>query len=226
MPYLRTFITFEGGEGAGKSTQARLLATWLGECGFEVVLTREPGGSEGAERIRSLILTSASSSEADGGYDGLTEALLHGAARRDHCLKVILPALQRGAFVISDRFSDSTIAYQGYGQGVPLDSLTDLHNLSVPDGATPALTFLLDIAPEDGLARARTRTWEQSGPDTGDQTDRYERERLDFHHRVASGFDTLARDNPGRITRIDAQLGLQAAQTAIRDVVRHRYGLR
>lgn len=220
MPDFRTFITFEGGEGAGKSTQARLLAQWLQDRGQEVVLTREPGGSPGAERIRSVILTSGTNAEADDGFDGLTDALLHSAARRDHCLKVILPALQRGAFVISDRFSDSTLAYQGYGQGVPMDHLTRLQELSVPKDVAPSLTFLLEIAPEDGLARARMR----SGIDP-DQRDRYESEILGFHQRVAKGFDTLARNFPNRISRIDAGQDLEATQATIRDVVRVRFGL-
>lgn len=218
MTDLLKFITFEGGEGAGKSTQAHLLADWLRNAGHDVVLTREPGGSPGAERIRTLILTADPQPEHR--FDGLTEALLHAAARRDHCLKVIMPALDRGAFVISDRFSDSTIAYQGFGIGVPLDTLARLHDLAVPRSIGPSTTFLLELSPEDGLARARQRT-----STDGATVDRYEAELLDFHQRIAAGFTAIAEDEPDRVQRIDAGAGIAEAEESIRGVIRSRYQL-
>ncbi len=216
MTDLLKFITFEGGEGAGKSTQARLLADWLRGAGHEVVLTREPGGSPGAERIRTLILTADPQPEQR--FDGLTEALLHAAARRDHCLKVVMPALDRGAFVISDRFSDSTIAYQGFGLGVPLETLTRLHDLAVPRCIRPSTTFLLELSPEDGLARARHRT-STSGP----AIDRYEAEELEFHQRIGVGFNAIAEAEPNRVQRIDAGRCVDEAEESIRSIIRFRY---
>lgn len=122
------FITFEGGEGGGKSTQLRLLAEALRGVGREVVTTREPGGSKGAEDIRALLVTGVPDR-----WDGITEALLHTAARRDHLIKTVWPALDRGAWVICDRFADSTMAYQGYGHGLPLEMLDALYRTAIGD---------------------------------------------------------------------------------------------
>jgi dTMP kinase len=242
-PVIPKFITFEGGEGAGKSTQARLLADWLRSAGADVVLTREPGGSPGAERIRALLLAGRSSVQEAGlvpgrdleakaeeeGFDALTEAMLHYAARRDHCVKVIEPALSRGAFVISDRFSDSTIAYQGYGLGASLDALARLHDLAVPPAVRPGLTILLGIPAAEGLDRARKRSNAMSLPESGAgeavAPDRYEGEGLAVHERISAGFDAIASAEPDRVLRVDGRLDLTQACNAIRDIVRARFSL-
>ncbi|NIQ96157.1 MAG: dTMP kinase, partial [Desulfuromonadales bacterium] len=133
------FITLEGGEGGGKSTQARLLAEFLELRGEEVVLTREPGGSPGAEQIRSLLVDGETHR-----WDATTEALLHFAARRDHLVKTVIPALDRGAWVVCDRFADSTMAYQGYGHGLPKEALAVLYDFAVGT-IKPDLTLVLDL---------------------------------------------------------------------------------
>ena len=146
------FISIEGGEGAGKSTQVGLLVAALDRAGIPVRATREPGGSPGAEAIRRLLL------EGEGErWDAISEALLLVAARRDHVARLIAPALAQGVWVVSDRFADSTMAYQGYGKGVAFDDLATLHHLALGDFA-PDLTVILDLPVETGLARAAARS--------------------------------------------------------------------
>lgn len=198
------FITLEGGEGGGKSTQARRLADALKKSDIDVVLTREPGGSPGAEQIRALLV--------DGEvhrWDALTEALLHFAARRDHLLRTVLPALERGAWVISDRFVDSTIAYQGYGHGLDLAIIDALTRMTV-GSAWPDLTLILDLPVEAGLARAGSR---------GAGEDRYERMETPFHQRIRDGFLEIARKEPGRCAVIDAGQDEQSVHIAILQAV-------
>jgi len=182
-------ITFEGGEGAGKSTQVALLAEALRARGVTVVTTREPGGSDGAEAIRALLVSGET-----GRWDGITEALLHFAARRDHLLRTVWPALQRGDWVISDRFADSTLAYQGYGHGLSAETIAILYRVAVGHFA-PDLTLILDLPVEDGLSRAGTR---------GGSEDRYERMGLGFHQRLRQGFLEIAAADPTRCAVIDA----------------------
>ena len=144
MPLARgRFITLEGGEGAGKSTQTRRLQERLQSAGHEVVVTREPGGSEGAEEVRNLLVSGSVDR-----WDAVSEAMLHFVARRDHLLRLIEPALAKGIWVISDRFTDSTIAYQGYGQGGDLTVLDAVRRIAIGD-FDPDMTLLLDLAPED-----------------------------------------------------------------------------
>ena len=195
------FITIEGGEGAGKSTQIKLLAAWLQERGISVLATREPGGSPGAEAIRALLV------EGDAGkWDGLTEALLHFAARRDHLVRTVWPALDRGDWVISDRFADSTKAYQGYGHGLDSQFIDRLYEMVV--GAfKPDLTVILDLPVETGLERAARRAGQET---------RYESMDLDFHRRLRQGFLDIARADPARCAVIDAQGTTEAVQIAIR----------
>jgi len=194
------FITLEGGEGSGKSTQARRLAAWLEAAVGEVVLTREPGGSPGAEQIRGLLV--------DGDvtrWDPVSEALLHFAARRDHLVTTILPALSRGAWVLSDRFADSTMAYQGYGHGVDRAALAELYRLCVGD-LKPDLTLILDLPVEAGLGRAVRRAGGE---------DRYERMDRAFHERLREGFLAIARSEPRRCAVIDASPDEDAVHAAI-----------
>jgi len=204
------FITLEGGEGGGKSTQARRLAAALEQIGLEVVLTREPGGSPGAEQIRALLV--------DGEvhrWDAVTEALLHFAARRDHLQRTVLPTLERGAWVVSDRFVDSTVAYQGYGRGLDLAAIDALTRMTVGP-TTPDLTLILDLPVEAGLTRA-------GGRGTGE--DRYERMGHAFHQRIRDGFLEIARKDPRRCVVIDASPDEDAVHAAVLEAVRARLGI-
>jgi len=203
------FITLEGGEGAGKSTQIARLAGWLRSRGREVVATREPGGSPGAEMIRKLLVEGPAER-----WDGTTEALLHYAARRDHLRSTVWPALKHGAWVISDRFADSTQAYQGYGHGLDLAALARLHEVAI-GGFRPDLTLILDLPVDTGLARAAARR--------GTET-RYESLPRDFHDRVHDGFLEIAQSEPGRCAVIDASSDIETVAAAIARVVTGRLG--
>ena len=191
------FITFEGGEGGGKSTQVARLAERLRGVGANVLTTREPGGTDMAERIRALLVrgeTDALSSTA--------EALLNYAARDDHLRRVIRPALATGKVVISDRFMDSTRAYQGYAGDCPI-SLIDALERDVVGETVPDVTIILDIDPEEGLRRTHARAGELPLP-APEREDRFERFGLDFHRRLREAFLRIARENPERCVVIDA----------------------
>ena len=183
------FIALEGGEGAGKSTQARLLTDALRAKGLEVVTTREPGGTPGAEAIRALLLG------LDGeGWHARAEALLFAAARSDHVERLILPATERGAWVICDRFVDSSRAYQGGGGGLSDAEVMDLHRIG-SKGLLPDLTLLIEVSPAIAAKRLAIRD--------GDTPDRIGGRPAEFHARVAAAFDRFASDEPGRFARID-----------------------
>ena len=201
------FITIEGGEGAGKSTQIALLAGWLRERGISVIATREPGGSPGAEAIRKLLVEGSVDR-----WDGTTEALLHFAARRDHLQRTVWPALARGDWVVSDRFADSTKAYQGYGHGVDLALIDRLYAIAV-GSFRPDLTLILDLPVDLGLARAAGR----SGVET-----RYESMRVEFHRRLRDGFLEIARNEPERCLVLDGGGSVESVQDAIRAAVGSR----
>jgi len=186
------FISFEGGEGAGKSTQIRRLAERLGERGLQFVLTREPGGSEGAEAIRNLALNGAADR-----WSPLTESLLMYAARRDHIERRIQPALDLGQVVLCDRFADSTRAYQGAGGGVAT-SFIDALEANIVQDCVPNLTLIFDMPVEEGLRRAAAR---------GDFEARFESKGLEFHQRLRDGFLRIAADQPGRCVVINAAAG-------------------
>lgn len=203
------FVTLEGGEGAGKSTQLRLLADALRAAGLEVVATREPGGSPGAEQIRELLVNGAV-----GRWDAVTEALLHFAARRDHLTKTVWPALDRGSWVVSDRFADSTRAYQGYGHGLDLATIDRLYAVTVGDFA-PDLTIVLDLPVEAGLRRAADRAGGE---------DRYEKMDLGFHRRLRDGFLAIARAAPERCLVVDADRPVAEVQRSIRIAIGERLG--
>lgn len=206
------FITLEGGEGAGKSTQINRLADALRAAGRDVVVTREPGGSPGAEAIRALILNGGH------GFSAVTEALLFSAARLDHLEKTIRPALARGAIVLCDRFADSTRAYQGAsGQADPA-IIAALEAIAV--GATrPDLTLILDLPPEEGLRRAALRRG-------NDSADRFESEALGFHEKLRDGFLSIARAEPQRCVVIDAARDVDAIAQDLARIVQQRSGAR
>jgi dTMP kinase len=207
-PERGVFITFEGGEGAGKSTQIAHLAARMTAAGApHVALTREPGGSAFAEIARTLILDPASAPKGP-----LAQALLFYAARADHLDETIRPALRRGSWVLCDRFSDSTRAYQGAAGGVAPAALSQLDDIVV--GADqPDLTILLDLDPKIGLQRANQRR--ASSPGTFVAADTYEGRQLDFHQRLRAGFLALAAAAPQRIVVVDAQLN----ELAIADLI-------
>ncbi|HAI27973.1 MAG TPA: dTMP kinase [Thalassospira sp.] len=187
------FISFEGGEGSGKSTQIRCLEKWFRDQGEDIVVTREPGGSPGAEEIRNLILTGD-----PGRWDPVTEALLMFASRRDHVERTIRPALDSGKIVLCDRFADSSVAYQGYGHGLGADYIRKLWQLAIGD-FKPDLTLIFDLPLELGLERASERFANVSAAE-----DRFERMGLEFHQRLRDGFREIASDEKDRCHIIDA----------------------
>jgi len=203
------FITFEGGEGTGKSTQAALLAQRLRGLGIAVVETREPGGSLGAEIIRHVLLSGAAKPL---GPDA--EAVLFAAARADHVRAVIRPALENGSWVICDRYVDSTRVYQGALGAVDPRFIRGLERLTVGD-LVPDLTLILDIDPAVGLARAAARRRTAAA-------DRFERETLDFHERLRQAYKDIAAENPDRCVVIDAQGTPEAVAETVWSVVSRR----
>ena len=201
------FITFEGGEGGGKSTQLRLLAEALRQAGETVLTTREPGGAPGAEEIRRLLVEGET-----GRWPADAEALLHFAARAEHLAAVIRPALDAGQWVLCDRFADSTFAYQGYGQGLDLDWLRVLRRRVVGE-TEPGLTLVLDLPVEQGLGRAATQQ-------------RYERMGLAFHEKLHAGFLEIAKAEPERCIVVDATRSIEAVAQDVRAAVAQRFGVK
>ncbi len=198
------FITLEGGEGAGKSTQARLLAARVRDAGRDVVLTREPGGAPGAERLRALLLS------GEIAWSLPAETLLHFAARAEHVERTIRPALAARAVVVCDRFADSTMAYQGYGQGGDRAAIATLTDLL---GLRPDLTLVLDLDVPDSLSRLAAR---------GTAADRYERLGADFFARVRDGFRAIAAADPARCVLIPADAPPDAVAARVWAVVSER----
>ena len=201
------FITFEGGEGAGKSTQLKRLVAHLASAGREVVATREPGGSPGAESIRELVLNGAADR-----WSPVTETLLMYAARRDHVERVIRPALARGAWVVCDRFADSTRAYQGAAGGTDPGLIAAMETFILED-TRPDLTLIFDLPVEAGLARATTRAGAEL---------RFESKGLAFHERLRAGFLAIAQAEPKRCAVIDATGTVEAVEARVWAAVRER----
>lgn len=195
------FIAFEGGEGAGKSTQARLLAKALEERGISAVVTREPGGTAGAEAIRRLLL----GTEGDG-WNARAEALLFAAARSDHVERLILPALERGEWVICDRFVDSSRAYQGGAGGLGDSDILDLHRIG-SHGLLPDLTMLIAVSPHSAAQRLALRD--------GNDADRIGGRGEAYHADVAAAFDRIAEAEPARFARIDGDEDAQSVHAAV-----------
>ena len=203
---LGLFITFEGIEGCGKSTQIELSREYLNGLGKSVRLIREPGSTTLGESIRDLLLTSRGD-----GMSEWTELFLYEACRAELVSKVIRPALEGDEIIICDRFTDSTIAYQGYGRGLDIDALNTL-NERATGGVAPKLTVLLDCPVEVGLGRANVRMQGESPH----KEDRFEREKVDFHERVRSGFLELANIEPQRIKVVDAGDEIKVVEQNIR----------
>jgi len=189
------FISFEGGEGSGKTTQIKLLQGYLQSLGKDVITTREPGGTPEAEKIRDLLV------QREGGdWTPTAEALLFFTARHMHVETLIKPSLEDGAIVICDRFTDSTLAYQGYGHGFDHDILQKIQDVSIGD-FRPHKTFILDIDVRSGLARAGKR---MAGDDDATTEDRFERMDLSFHENLRQGYLTIAKQHPDRCVVINA----------------------
>ena len=188
------FITFEGIEGSGKTTQIQMLSNHFEERGIDHLLTREPGGTPIGDQIRKLVLNPGNAAMTP-----TCELLLYAAARAQHIEQVISPALLAGRLVLCDRFKDATMAYQGFGRGIRLDVVDALHGLETLS-IQPDLTFLFDIEAGVALLRARTRDHTKSRDET-----RFEQEALEFHERVRSGYLEMARQEPGRFVVVDAR---------------------
>ena len=201
------FITFEGIEGCGKTTQIGLLTSFLKSLQRPFLLTREPGGTGVGEQIRQILLSSENV-----GIEPVAELYLYAAARVQHLRQVISPALREGRIVICDRFADATLAYQGYGRGMELAWIEEIHARTM-ENIKPDLTFLLDLPVEEGLRRALKRM--EKNPV---KEDRFEKEALDFHRRVRDGYLTLARKEPRRIIVLD---GMKEEKTLHGEILTH-----
>lgn len=211
------FITFEGGEGSGKTTQINRLAQSLTELGHKVITTREPGGTEEAEKIRDLIV------QKEGGeWTPLAETLLLFSARIMHVEKVIRPALNDGKIVICDRFCDSTLAYQGYGRGLDQHMIEELYVLTLGH-FKPDVTFVMDIAPDVGLARAGRRIASES-LSVSQREDKYEGLDLAFHERIREAFLDIAKRNEKRCVVVDADRPLDILADEIKNIALARIG--
>ena len=202
------FITLEGGEGAGKSTQLKLLEERLVTHEIDIVRTREPGGVPSAETIRDLLVNG----ETDK-WRPLTETLLHFAARHEHISRLVQPALARGQWVLCDRFADSTTAYQGYAQNIDLETIATLYRLAVGN-LEPNLTIILDLPVEVGLERAEDR---------GIGGTRYEKMGIEFHKRLRDGFLQIAAKNPHRCSILDATQSIEEISEYIMTLVEERF---
>lgn len=204
------FISFEGGEGAGKSTQVVLLGDRLRAAGHDVIATREPGGAPGAMDIRRLLVEGAVDR-----WEPFSELLLHNAARHEHVQKTIAPALAAGKWVICDRFADSTMAYQGHAQNVDRDMVARINRVAAGD-VWPDLTIVLDLAVADGLARAQGRR---------DVENRYERMGTAFHERIRGAFLDITKAEPGRCAVIEAAGDVDQVAGEVWDTVRTRLSI-
>ena len=211
MPDARTkgfFITLEGVEGCGKSTQADRLVSWLGGHGHDVVLTREPGGTPLGERLRDALL------DVGGSMLPETELFLYLASRAEHVARIILPAIESGSVVISDRYADASVAYQGGGRELGADLVRSLNEIATR-GVKPSVTFLLDLNPKEGLSRLDGRT-------VGGTRDRIERETIEFHQRVREAYLAEAAREPERFVVVDAQGDVDSIAGEIASVLLRR----
>ncbi|MFD1744362.1 dTMP kinase [Rhizobium helianthi] len=211
------FVTFEGGEGAGKSTQIRRLAASLEELGNAVVLTREPGGSAGAEAVRHVILSGAAER-----FGVRTEAMLFAAARNDHVEEIIRPALLAGKIVLCDRFMDSSRVYQGITGNLDTAFVNALEQIAI-NGLRPDLTLILDLPAEEGLKRARTRSLEAGSTEA---PDRFEKEEIDVHEKRRQAFLDIASQDAERCRVIDASKDADAVANAVLEAVLEKLNAR
>ncbi len=202
MPGIKGFISFEGIEGAGKSTQVKALAGYLRSKGYDVVETVEPGGTKIGYKIRELLL------DPQNHMDPLAELLLYYSSRAQHVKEIIAPAINEGRIVITDRYTDSTVAYQGYARGIDLELINRLNDIVVPE-MKPSLTIMLDLDVEEGLRRNRAAHKE----------DRFELEAVEFHKRVRHGFHEIAKADPERIKIVDASVSSEEVARKIIEII-------
>ncbi len=202
------FLTFEGCDGCGKTTVLNRVSVLLKEKGIPFLLTREPGGSKIAEEIRNVILDKKNTE-----MDPRCEALLYAASRRQHLVEIVLPALKKGIHVLSDRYLDSSLAYQGYARGIGMEEVYSI-NLFAIDGMLPDLTFFLDLPPEEGLARIRKNETRE--------VNRLDLEKENFHKKVYEGYKILLENYPERIVRIDARKTVEEESQEIFDILAKR----
>jgi dTMP kinase len=212
-----TFITFEGVEGCGKSTQIAMLTEHLKTKGRAVVLTREPGGTKISEKIREILLDSAHTD-----MDPVTELMLYAASRRQHVTEVIEPALAKGNIVLCDRYADATTAYQGAARDIDFKILGQLHEIAT-DGLMPEVTILLDCPAEVGLGRARSRNASDGAEGS---SDRFEQEKMVFHKRVRDGYLAIANAERDRVHVVDATQSIEDMHSSIRTIIDERLGIR
>lgn len=207
---LSKFITFEGGEGSGKSTQSALLYQSFINASLSSIHTREPGGTKGSEEIRSILVQGDLNK-----WEPMSELLLVMAARSEHINKVIKPSMSNGYYVICDRFIDSSIAYQGFAQGLGESIVKEMHDL-VFSGLYPDLTFVFDVDPSEGISRALAR----KGKET-----RYENMNIEFHIKIREGFRKIVSRNPKRCIAIDAKLSIEEIHESIISSVNEKFSL-
>ncbi|MDF2820589.1 MAG: tmk [Clostridiales bacterium] len=201
------FITFEGGDGSGKTSQINLLKKYFEQQGKEVIITREPGGTVISEKVREIILDINNTEMSD-----ITEALLYAAARAQHVNEVIEPAIKEGKIVICDRFVDSSVVYQGYARQIGIDMILKINDIAT-NGLVPDLTFYLDLEAKIGLNRKKNQA----------ELDRLEVEKIEFHENVISGYRELANRNPDRIITIDATLTVEEIYNKVVQTIKGRY---
>lgn len=212
------FITLEGGEGTGKSTQVKMLGAALATAGLNAVMTREPGGTDQAERIRNLLIQRDA-----GNFDPLTEAMLMMSARREHLVNKIWPSMEQGKWVVSDRFVDSTRAFQGYGMGLD-QALIDRIYAMIAGDFQPDLTFMFDIDAEKGLSRSLKQLAVTADKNESTE-DRYERMGVPFHNRLRQGFLEIAKRFPDRCVIIDAAQDIATIHGQILKTIETRFGV-
>ena len=203
------FVTFEGGEGCGNTTLIKSLQDALEKEGIKPLVTREPGGSKIAEEIRSVILDKANTE-----MDPRTEALLYAASRRQHLVEIVRPALARGELVLSDRYIDSSLAYQGYARGIGMDEIYSINAFAIQSDF-PDLTFFLDLKPEEGLKRIALHRQ--------NEVNRLDLEKLSFHQKVYEGYQILLKKYPERIIRIDASQSVEEETKEVLSIIKKRY---
>lgn len=199
------FIVFEGGEGSGKSTMIDKIYEWLKECNYDCIKTREPGGISIAEQIRQVILNKENTK-----MDARTEALLYTAARRQHLVEKVIPALESGQVVLCDRFIDSSLAYQGFARGIGIDEIYEINKFAIED-CMPDMSILFDISPEIGMERINKNSQRE--------VNRLDLENLDFHNKVREGYDTVYKNNKDRMIKINAEESIDEVFENVKNII-------
>lgn len=199
------FIVFEGGEGSGKSTMIDKVYEWLRECNYDCIKTREPGGISIAEQIRQVILNKENTD-----MDSRTEALLYTAARRQHLVEKVIPALENGQVVLCDRFLDSSLAYQGFARGIGIDEIYEINKFAIGD-CMPDISILFDISPELGMERINKNSQRE--------VNRLDLESLDFHNKVREGYDIVYKNNKDRMVKINAEEPIDKVFDNVKNII-------